>query len=207
MKFKKDVQQVSVLGVYRAVYPDKLYKGDDYFFTEPKSELEFSLEGIVGDRHVGFEAISGGRGTSLYQRGTSMRNNRQWSAISPAEIGSVGKKLGVQGSVTPEVLGINLLLEGIEHLSDLPSMTYMVFSPYDRFVPGRIEDVTLVVYAGAIPCDKSGIGVALALGDPSLRPRFPAASVGQRGTTGWVEKGGIIRPGHHGFILTPRGID
>ena len=207
MKFESHKLEVKVLGVYSSVHPDQKYKGEDYFVTEQKEHLDFTLEGIRGDRHFGHETKSGGRGTTLYQKGTTVRNNRQWSAISPEEVDEIARNLDVGKGLTPELLGINLLLAGINGLSKLPPMTYMVFSPYHDFQPGRPEDVTLVVYGQAMPCIIAGRALVKPLGDTSLEQRFPKAALGQRGTTGWVEHGGIIRSGYNGWILTPKGID
>ncbi len=207
MKFESDRREIRVRGVYSSVHPSKDYKGDDYFVTESREELTFTLEGIVGDRHSGYETISGGRFKTLYAPGTKVRNNRQWSAISPQEVDRIAENLGVSGRLTPELLGINLLLEGMEDLSKLPPMTYLVFSPHSTFQPGRSEDVTLIVYGQALPCTIAGKALVQPLSDPGLERGFPKAALGYRGTTGWVEHGGIIRPEYTGWVLTPKGID
>ena len=207
MKFEAERLEIKVLGAYSSFHPDKGYKGDDYFVTEPRDQLVFSSEGIQGDRHFGYETTSGGRFTTLYEKGTRVRNNRQWSAISPQEIDKIAKNLEVEGRLTPELLGINLLLEGVDKLSELPPMAYLVFSPHNNFQPRRAEDVTLVVYGQALPCIPAGRALVEPLGDATLKSRFPKAALGIRGTTGWVEHGGIIRPGYTGWILNPTGMD
>ena len=207
MKFEKDTLEVKVIGVYSSTHPNPDYKGNDYFVTKPKDQLSFTLEGIEGDRHFGYETVSGGRFTTLYDRGTRVRNNRQWSAISPQEVKEIAKNLGVDSRLTPELLGINLLLDGVEKLSELPPMSYLVFSPHNNFQPRRQEDVTLVVYGQALPCTIAGKALVEPLGDETLERKFPKAALGYRGTTGWVERGGIIRPEYNGWVLTPKGID
>ena len=204
MKFTKDVVNAKLLGVYSS---KQEYQGDDYFVTEPRGELELNTQGVVGDRHYGYEAISGGRFTSLYKRGTFVRNNRQWSAISSQEVDEISRNLGIEGKLTPELLGINLLIEGVERLSELPPMTYLVFSQHDEFTPRSEGDVVLVVYGQALPCTVAGKALVEPCGDASLEKRFPKGALGLRGTTGWVEKGGVIRPNYSVFILTPTGRD
>lgn len=207
MRFEKDRIPIRVAAVYSSKYPDRSYNGDDYFVTEARNQLELTCEGIIGDRHFGYTTISGGRFTTLYDKGTIVRNNRQWSAISPAEIEKIATNLGISGRLTPELLGINFLLEGLENLSALPPMSYIVLSPHEDFQPKRSDDVALVVYGQALPCTTAGRALIKPFDDPSLESKFPAAALGVRGTTGWVEKGGIIRPEYHGWILTPKGID
>ncbi len=207
MKFLPNRQEVKVLGVYSSKHPSKEYNGDDYFVTVKRDGILFNLEGVIGDRHHGYDTISGGRFTTLYQRGTQVRNNRQWSAISPAEVTQIAQNLGIEERLTPELLGMNLLLEGIDNLSELPPMTYILFSPHQQFEPRRPEDVALVVYGQALPCQIAGRALVKPMDDITMEKKFPAAANGYRGTTGWVEKGGIVRPGYTGFVLTPTGKD
>ncbi len=207
MKFEKERTQLKVISVYNSLHQNKNYKEDDYFVTEKREELHFTLEGIVDDRHFGYETISGGRFTTLYEKGTLVRNNRMWSAISPAEIAQITANLGIAPQLTPELLGINLLIDGIDDLSTLGSMTYLVFSPHDTFEPKRTEDVVLVVYAQALPCRIAGKALVEPYKNEKLESQFPAAALGKRATTGWVEKGGIIKPGYNVWAMIPRGYD
>ena len=206
MKFIKENIPIRAVDVYNSIHPDKSYTGSDYFVTEVRNELNVTLEGIEGDRHKGYTTSSGNRFTSLYQRGSVVRNNRQWSAISPWEVGEIGQNLGIRG-LTPQLLGVNLLIDGVNALSKLSPMQYLVFSSEDTFKPGRPEDVTLVVYGEALPCTIAGRALVKPLGDVALENKFSKAAMGSRGTTGWVEHGGVIRPGDYGWILTPTGRD
>ena len=207
MKFEQEKLEVKVLGVFSSLYPNKEYKGDDYFITVRRDELVFDLQGIKGDRHQGYETVSGNRFTTLYPKGTKVRNNRQWSAISSNEVIEISRNLGIQNRLTPELLGVNILLEGVDNISQLPSMRYLVLSPYDKFEPRRPEDVTLVIYGQALPCTIAGKALVEPFRDDSLEKEFPKCALGLRATTGWVEKGGIIKPKYNGWILTPKGID
>ena len=103
---------------------------------------------------------------------------------------------------------MNLLINGLGELSKLKPMTYLVFSPHkEEFKPGRKEDVVLVVYAQALPCRIAGRAIAEALDFSPAEQNFAKAAIGYRGTTGWVEKAGFIRPDYKVFALTPTGQD
>ena len=207
MKFKKGAVKGKIKGVYISKHPDASYRGDDYFVTEPRQELMLTTQGIVGDMHFGYETTSGGRFTTLYERGNTVRNNRQWLAVSPGEIEKIAGNLEIGSNLTPELMGINILIEGVDKLSDLPPMTYMVVSPNEEFKPKGPEDVVLVVYGQALPCAVAGKALGESIGDATLESRFPKGAMGLRGTTGWVEKGGIIKPDYNVFILNPTGKD
>ncbi|HLC66144.1 MAG TPA: molybdenum cofactor sulfurase [Candidatus Nanoarchaeia archaeon] len=207
MKFGKEIQRGAVVGTYVSAHPDRAYIGDDYFVTKPVTDLAFDLEGAIGDRHHGLSTVSGGRFSTLYARDTTVRNNRQWSAISPEEIQNIAAGLEVS-ELTPQLLGINLLVEGLGSVSQLPPMTYLIFSPEQGdFRPQRPDDVTLIVYGEALPCRIAGKALVEPYQRQDLESAFPKAAMGKRGTTGWVEKGGIVQPGHAVYALTPTGKD
>ena len=207
MKFHPEKTKAIVRGVYVSEHPDRSYKENDYAVTKAVTELILTTEGVVGDRHFGYETISGGRQTNLYARGTPFRNNRQWSAISPSEVTVIAQHLGIEGKLTPELLGVNLLIEGIDDLTQIAPMTYFTISPHKEFAAARHEDVTLVVYAEAQPCKYAGRALIAPCDNPNLETAFPQGAIGLRGTTGWVEKGGIIRQGYTVWAMNPTGKD
>lgn len=191
-----------------------------YFVTKPVTSLHVSIEGIVGDRHGGFTRIVYNRSASLYNRsgvapGTNVRNNRQWSAISPDELDMISDILspdfGRETRVTPEMIGANFLIDGIQNLTQLPGLTYLVLSPHERFESGRPEDSVLVVYGQARPCEVAGRAVASAHGSLHNASRFVKASMGHRGIVGWVEspagRKNVIQPNYTVHVLQPNGID
>jgi len=216
MEFEKEMIRAKVAGVYISKNPDPLYKGEDYMVCKPVEELRLDIQGIQGDRHYGFEAKAGGRCKRLYQRGQVFRNNRQWSAIAREEIDAIDHKLNLGGKLSADMLGINILVEGVPKLSELPlngGLKYVVISPHqDEYLPGRPEDVVLVSYAQMIPCAVQGKALVHPYQDISLESRFPKAAmaegkISQRGIAGWVEKGGIIKPGNLIWILSANGRD
>ena len=226
MKFENIMRKGQVNGTYISVNPDPLYKGADYSLTKAVESLTLNPEGIVGDRHFGFTAITGGRTKKLYERGIQFRNNRQWCGISSDEINKIKCRLGLEKKLTPESLGVNLVIDGLEvdrpgGLSHLAPMTYLVISSDQGDYKGcRPDDVVLVVYAGMLPCKVAGLQLAGEYGNPDFERNFSKAALEMvdtgsnkkilttyRGSAGWIEKGGIIRPGNVVWALTPKGVD
>ena len=68
MEFEKEYRTYKVLGVYGSCTDDA-----ETFFTVPKESLTLDLQGIIGERHYGYELISGPRQVAQYQRGTLIR--------------------------------------------------------------------------------------------------------------------------------------
>ncbi|MFQ5620214.1 MAG: MOSC domain-containing protein [Candidatus Nanoarchaeia archaeon] len=207
MKFEKTTLSGKVNRLYMSIYPDIAYDDPDYFVTQSVDELECTPEGIMGDRHFGFVTASGGRVTDLYDKGTPMKNNRQWLALSYEEVVEIADNLGIEGKLTPELLGANLLIEGLGKMSNLPSMTYLVISPDENYKSTKQDNVVLVVYGQALPCKIAGKALVEPCGDSSLEKKFPKGAMELRGATGWIEKGGVIRPDYIVHALTPKGID
>jgi len=208
MRFKKQKDRARVVGVYLSARPEASEEETDYFVTQEVPELTFTVEGVVWDRHFGHTRKSGTRQKSLYTPGTEIRNNRQWSAIATQELAVTRDNLGLEGKVTPELIGANLFLEGFPNLSDLPGGTYLVCTPHEGdFVPGRPEDVVLVNYAQNNPCAIAGKAVGEPHSRPDIESKFSKAAMGTRGIVGTVEQGGIVRPDYKVWIMHPIGID
>jgi MOSC domain len=192
--------------VWNSVYPDNAAsKPIDYLTTQKCDSLSISLEGIRGERHFGTDYKTGKRLRRMYKPGTMIRNNRQWSAISPTELKQITGKLSLPGPVSPGLLGINLVIKGLGILNRLPPMTYLVFSNESGFEPGREGDVVLVVFGGMGPCKITGRVLSGHYQNPDLATTFPKKAIGYRGCTGWVENGGMLKPGMHVFKLIPTG--
>src|SRR3982751_349470 len=89
-----------------------LYLGDAKSLQKtPCDTLEFTLEGIVGDKHAGFIKKADARNPE-YKRGTLMRNDRQWSAVTPDEMAEAARLMGVD-YIDPAWVGANLTFTGI----------------------------------------------------------------------------------------------
>src|SRR5262245_12526493 len=97
----------------------------DHFETRATDELRLGFTGIEGDFHAGYTRHSGGR-EPWYPRGTEMRNERQLSIVAPDELSLIAERMGI-ADLKPEWIGANLLIEGVPHLSMLPSGTLLFF--------------------------------------------------------------------------------
>ncbi len=203
---------------YQMRYHDKIHTGvltkmwvsdqerssgkDDYLNGNPVSSASFTLTGIQGDRHNGISHKSGARQKAVYERGSIIRNNRLWTAISPGEVDVIANNLHIEG-LTGGHLGCNLEIEGLGPITKLPPLTLLQLSPFNHFAAGRPEDVTLIVYAEVLPCVIAGRSIASTFGDATLAGQFPAAALGCRGCTGWIEKAGTVHTGWYVHQLTP----
>jgi hypothetical protein len=176
----------TVAGVYRA--------GGAHFETEAVDELVLGFEGIAGDLHAGWTRRSGSR-EPWYKRGTEMRNERQLTLVAPSELSLVASAMAIR-SVEPEWLGANLSLDGIPHLSMLPSGTLIFFE----------SGATLKVDAQNGPCRDAGRQIALRarIDDPQKGELlFPRVAKRLRGLVAWVERPGTIRRGETAKLRIP----
>jgi len=156
------------------------------FVTAPVDELELTYEGIRGDLHSGITRKSGSR-EPWYTRGTEMRNERQVTILSRAELSEAAAEMGIDG-IEPEWIGGNITLQGIPMLSMLPAATLLFFE----------GGVTLKVDFQNGPCRISGASIARHLGrgdDAGLALSFVPAAKRRRGLLAWVERPGTIRSG------------
>jgi hypothetical protein len=169
----------------------------EQFVTTLRDEIAFELDGIEGDRHAGFERLSGGREKKQYPKGTRIRNNRQWSAVSIEEMKRVANTMQLD-EVKPEWIGANLLISGIEDLSLLPSMSLI------KLFHENEEGPVLVIFGQNKPCMHPHHVMEEALAQ-SIAVPFTKAAVQYRGLVGWVEKPGTARLGDRVEIWVPWG--
>ena len=148
---------------------------------ESHPAIEVALDGIVGDRHRGFErrCWSGDK----QPKGTIRRNERQWSAVSVEELADIATAMGTSGPLTAESVGANLCIEGIPELSRLPKGTLLRF-------PSGAE---LIVEEYNPPCSDMGKIQGEAHGVAATA--FPKAAKLTRGVVGVVEATGTISAG------------
>ncbi len=167
-------------GLYTTPNPDE-------FITEYREQLEFLPDGIPGDRHSGFTRLSGGREKKQYPKGTLIRNNRQWSALSMEELAMIARSMQLE-DINPGWLGANLLVSGIPGWSGLPSMALI------KIFHGASEGPVLVNYGQNKPCIHPHRAMEVALGKNIDAP-FTKAATETRGLVGWVEKAGVAHIG------------
>lgn len=154
-------------------------------------DLELDWGGAVGDRHHGVTMLSDTRQTSLYPRGTQIRNNRQVTLVDEAELAAIALAMGLP-SLAPGLIADNICTRGIPDLTSLAPTTRLVFD----------SGAVISVHAENLPCTIAGAMVGSAHGTPAQG--FPKAAMGLRGVTGWVERPGIIRPGDSVEVVPPR---
>ena len=208
MKFAQNKLVGKVESVYLSEHPEPEYEGIDYFVTGQVDQLKLDTAGIIGDRHYGHEASSGGRMTNLYPRGETVRNNRQILIVSPQELESCGRNLGIEGKLSAEDIGANMVVSGLENVSGISPMSYLVINNDPGPVKPSEFNVVLVAYAQAIPCEVAGRCVVDRHGlDEGMANKFQKASFGARGLAVYVEHGGVVKPGQYVHVLTPRGLD
>lgn len=154
------------------------------FRTAAVDTLALGFDGITGDRHSGLTRLSGGR-EPWYPRGTEIRNERQISLVSPADLAAIAASLGVP-EVRPEWIGANVLVSGIEDFTLLPPRTTLFLS----------SGATLRIDGLNVPCRQSGRAVAAHYrAHTGLDLAFVKAARYRRGLVGWVEKPGAIAVG------------
>jgi hypothetical protein len=209
MHFGEMSARGKIIGTYVSKYEGD-YSGSDYFFTKECSELFLDVSGIKRDRHYGSSTLSDSRVTNLFDKGTPIRNDRQWSAVSPAEIAFMSKKLSLEKALTPEELGINILIDGLGELYSLPGLTHLVISPYVDFKKSKQANTVLVVYGQALPCRIAGKGIGKNRHSQDLEKSFVSGAIDDekksyRGIVGYVKKGGIIQQGYNVWALRPTG--
>jgi hypothetical protein len=162
-----------------------LYRTEGQGFVTAKVEaLDLGFDGIAGDEHGGPTRRTGGR-EPWYPRRTEIRNERQLSILSFAELGEVARDLDIP-ELRPEWIGGNLVLGGIPRLSHLPPRTLIFFE----------GGVTLKVDGDNGPCRLSGRSIAgHHPGRDDIEMGFVRAAKHKRGLVAWVEKPGRLAQG------------
>ncbi len=167
------------------------------FPTRPVPEARLDLEGFVLpglsiERHRGMARAADAR-VPWYPRGTPIRNSRQVSIVSSAELAEIARALDIP-EVRPEWLGANLVVDGIESLSMLPRGSRLFF-------PG---DAVVAVEDQNVPC--RGPGRVIAAQHPGrahLDLDFVNVARRLRGLVAWVERAGTVKAGDAVEIRLP----
>lgn len=187
-----------IAGIYTSTDP---MGGDGSFVTHPTPELALDMTGIPGDRHAGLTRASSAREPWL-PRGTVLRNDRQLSVLSREELQEIAVSLGIE-QATPELVGANLLVEGIDDLSRIAPGSLLAigvtWSGKDKF-DGK---ALLRVEAYNRPCRGPGRKLAAFYGRPELEFAFPKAAMSLRGLVLSVALPGVIRAGDRVLVLEP----
>ena len=155
--------------------------GNGDLSKDEQPAIDVELDGIVGCAHRGYvrQCWDGDK----QPKGSSRRNERQWSAVSVEELGDIAAAMGIAEPLTAASVGANLCLEGIAQLSRLPKGTLLRF-------PSGCE---LIVEEYNPPCRYMGEEQAKRHGVAATA--FPKAATLTRGIVGVVEAAGAIRAG------------
>ena len=153
------------------------------FVSRSVPHLDLTFSGITGDRHADPIRRADAR-TPWHSRGTPIANTRQVSIVAVEECALIAQALGI-AYLDPALLGANLVIGGLEGLSQLPPATRLKFP----------SGATIFVTEPNAPCRQPGRKIAAAHGDPDLELAFPKAALGLRGLVGLVEREGTVATG------------
>jgi hypothetical protein len=189
------------VGIVRAVLTAQVASGgDESFVTAPTGALELTLDGIPGDRHGGQLRRANARDPWL-KRGVGLRNDRQVSALSVEELATIAAALNV-AEASPELVGANLLVEGLADFSRIPAGSHLCFGGVWGGKGTFDGAAILKVEAYNKPCRGPGRKLAAAHGRPELEFGFVKAAHGLRGLVLSVSLPGVIRVGDQ-VVLVP----
>lgn len=150
--------------------------------------IEAQLDGIVDDRHRGFERQAWEHGDKQ-PGGTLRRNERQWSAVSVEELEAIREAMSLTDSPGADTLGANLCIDGVPELSRLPKGSTLTFP----------SGAVLVVEEYNPPCLDMGASLAdlytKSDGSALTDTDFSKAAKLTRGVVGIVDVPGTIRRG------------
>ena len=161
--------------------------GNDDLSKTEFDRIEVDFNGVVGDHHAGAsrKAYAGDREL----KGTILRNDRQWSAVSVEELQEISEKLDLAEPLAASTLGANLCFEGIPDFSLLPRGTRLKFP----------SGAALVVEEYNPPCLYMSAEVArkhtTRSGKPLSKGQWQKPASGRRGVVGVVDVPGEIRVG------------
>ena len=150
--------------------------------------LTFELDGIVGDRHRGFEREAWSSG-DRQPGGTIRRNERHWSAMSVEDIAQISADMDLTQTLDASDLGVNFSISGVPEFSRLTKGTILKFA----------SGAELVVVEYNPPCSDMGEDLAQKYTKrsgqaPSAKDFLLAATV-SRGVVGIVDVPGTISVG------------
>jgi MOSC domain-containing protein YiiM len=163
---------------------------DEDLSSSPVSSVAVSYAGIEGESHSGLVRSSCVRVRHQYKQGTEIRNTRQVSIVSVEELAQIADAMGIS-ELKPGWLGANLMVSGIPDFSQIPPSTRMIFA----------SGASLVVDLENSPCKYPG--EIIERHHEGYGSLFPAAAVGRRGVTAWVEREGQINTGDSIHLYIP----
>ncbi len=151
-------------------------------------KLDFG--GLVGDSHYGTTRPACVRVEDLYPENTPIRNVRQISVVSREELDLIAQDMGIE-KVEPELVGANLVLEGIPDFTLLPPSSRL------QFPSGATVTVDMI----NLPCNFPAREIEKVFSGKGKY--FKASAFERRGITAWVEREGDISVGDEIRFFVP----
>jgi len=162
------------------------------FVSRPVRSLTLDFAGIAGDCHAGLTRKSTSR-EPWHRRGTEVRNDRQITIVSSAELAEVAAAMDLP-AIEPGWIGANLVFADIPDLTALPAGTKLLFA----------AGATVNVEAENGPCRVSGKSIGEHFPDrDGLDFLFPKRAQHKRGLVASVEKPGTVTAGDGVTVLVP----
>ena len=183
---KKIIGKIDAL--FLGVIEEELIKGS-------VKQLEFRLDGVIGDRHAGFERVTW-EGDDKQVANTLRRNERQWSAVSSEELDEISEKMNLRVPLNAGDIGANFCVSGANNFSKLPKGTIFKFD----------SGVELIVEEYNPPCLGMSKNLAQKIldknGNVLDETLFLQVAKYLRGLVGVVEVPGIIHKNDE-FLIIP----
>ena len=150
--------------------------------SQPIQTGKLDFGGLLGDSHYGTTRPACVRVEDLYPEGTPIRNTRQISIVSSEELYLIAQDMGLE-KVEPELVGANLVIEGIPDFTLLPPSSRL------QFPSGATVTVDMI----NLPCNFPAREIEKVY--PGKGKHFKASALERRGVTAWVEREGDISVG------------
>lgn len=172
-----------------------------HFVTTAALALHLDHSGIQGDLHSGATRAAGAREPWL-PRGATLRNDRQLTALCPAELAEIAGLLGIP-ELRPEWLGGNLLVEGLSGFSHIaPGSRLAIGGAWGG--KGRFDGSAVLRVEGYnFPCRQAGRALAAAVGQADLEFAFVRAAARLRGLLLSVDLAGVVMAGDAVVVIDP----
>jgi hypothetical protein len=176
---------------------DSLFLGviEEELIKRSVKQLEFRLDGVIGDRHAGFERVTW-EGDDKQVANTLRRNERQWSAVSSEELDEISEKMNLRIPLNAGDVGANFCVSGANNFSKLPKGTIFKFD----------SGVELIVEEYNPPCLGMSKNLAQKIldknGNVLDETLFLQVAKYLRGLVGVVEVPGIIHKNDE-FLIIP----
>jgi hypothetical protein len=150
--------------------------------SDPLAEITATFAGYAPEAHSGLTRPSDSRVLSQYERGTEIRNTRQFSILSAEELAMIAAKIEVE-TFDPRWVGASMVIQGIPDFTHIPPASRLQFTSGTTLTVD-MENRPCVLPGPEINREHSGKGKL-----------FKTAATGLRGVTAWVEREGKIKLG------------